>query len=166
MMKNMCESEHNLPEELFLHISTLSPIPTVELLTFDSKGRILLAWRDDVHFGRGWHLPGGCIRFKETIEERIQRTALEEIGCAVEHDPEPVTVRSLIFQEKRPGLRNQNERAHQICILFKCRVPEHYVIDNGSLQPDEQGYLKWFDRLPEDMLEIYRIYQDIFQKYK
>lgn len=164
--KNIRQSEHDLPEDLFLYISTLSPIPAVELLTSDPQGRILLAWRDDVHFGRGWHLPGGCIRFKETVEERIQRTALDEIGCEVEHDPEPLAVRSLIFKGNRPGLQNQDERAHQICMLFRCRVPMEYTINNGVLEPGEQGYLKWFNRLPEDMLGIYRIYEDVFRTLK
>ena len=56
----------DLPEELFRFISTISPLVNVDLLIKDDTNRTLLTWRDDEHYGAGWHVPGGIIRFKES----------------------------------------------------------------------------------------------------
>ena len=56
-----------LPQEIFFFISRITPMINVDLLIKDEKGRTLLAWRDD-EFYKGWHIPGGIIRFKEKTE--------------------------------------------------------------------------------------------------
>src|ERR1700730_10657075 len=78
-----------LPYELFLFISSLVPMVNVDLLIRDDRKRILLTWRDDDIHGKGWHVPGGMIRFKETAEERVRATALEELGAEVEFEEPP-----------------------------------------------------------------------------
>lgn len=67
--------EKGLGEELFLFVSSLVPIVNVDLLVYNSKGNFLLTRRKDTHCGIGWHVPGGCIRFKETIDTRIRMVA-------------------------------------------------------------------------------------------
>lgn len=32
-----------------------------------SSNETLLTWREDEYYGPGWHVPGGIVRFKETI---------------------------------------------------------------------------------------------------
>ena len=63
--------EMGLPEEIFMGVSKMTPITNVDLLLKDSKNRCLLAWRDDEYAGTGWHIPGGVIRYKETMAERV-----------------------------------------------------------------------------------------------
>ena len=53
-----------LPDDLFYYISSTTPIINVDLLIKDEKECALLAWRDDQYAGKGWHVPGGIIRFK------------------------------------------------------------------------------------------------------
>lgn len=60
--KRIDDPDKGLPEEVFLFLSQLSPLPNVDLLTRDREGRILLAWRNDPWWGSGWHVPGGVIR--------------------------------------------------------------------------------------------------------
>ena len=67
--------EEGLGEDLFLLVSSLVPIVNVDLLVYNDKGQFLLTWRDDPHCGCGWHIPGGCVRFKETCEERIRKVS-------------------------------------------------------------------------------------------
>ena len=74
-----------LPEEIFLFATEITPMVNVDLLIKDKDGRILLSWRNDRFYDKGWHVPGGILRLQETFEQRIQLTALEEIGCRVEH---------------------------------------------------------------------------------
>ncbi|MDR2604028.1 MAG: hypothetical protein LBC55_01570, partial [Desulfovibrio sp.] len=60
--------------------SSITPMLNVDLLVRDDAGRILLSWRDDALCGTGWHVPGGVVRFQETLAERVRKTALQELG--------------------------------------------------------------------------------------
>lgn len=152
-----------LPFELFEWISSMVPIPNVDLLILNDDNQLLLSWRDDEYYGKGWHLPGGCIRFKETIAERIQKTSLAEIGSEVITDKNPIVTREMIM-----GLDaiEPYKRAHHIAMLFECRLPKHFVIDNRGKKEQDAGYLKWFNKVPDDMLKVHDIYNDVFEKYK
>ena len=91
------DGREGLEEEIFIAVSTIIPIVNVDLLILDSQNHILLSWRDDVYFGKGWHLPGGCIRYKETMAQRIQKTAMNEIGTRVIAASEPIAVKDVII---------------------------------------------------------------------
>ena len=145
-----------LPLDLFEFSTTLLPFVNVDLLILNSQDQVLLSWRSDVHYGTGWQIPGGIIRMMETVDERIQKTAVREIGCEVSYAPEPIAVHENIIKMERPGLQNQLERAHNIALLYKCRVPEDYVIDNKGKKETDEGYLRWFDAFPEDLLTCHK----------
>ena len=150
-----------LGTELFLFSTTLAPCLTVDLLIRDPQGRLLLAWRDDVYNGKGWHIPGGCVRLHETLEQRVQRSALQEVGSEVLFSPAPLAVREDIILHPRAEVANKLERSHHVSFLFDCRLPE------GFTAPDFRGgtRLRWFDALPEDMLDMHlRQYGDILEK--
>ena len=164
MLKNHSQeisSGDGLPEDLFLEISGLVPIPNVDLFILNDQGELLLTRRDDAYFGKGWHLPGGCIRFRETMSERIQKTAEAELGTRVKFDPDPVAIRDVIIRDERPGLANQDERAHHLAVLFRC-----YAEDTGRIElMIKEGNAGWFKKIPEDILDVHEVYKDIFEKY-
>lgn len=151
-----------LPFELFEWISSMVPVPNVDLMVLNDKNEILLSWRDDEYYGKGWHLPGGCIRFKETAAERVQKTAKTELGTEVIFDEEPVAIRDMIMGK---GCREPYKRAHHVATLYKCSLPDGFAIDNNGRQEAEAGYLKWFAKIPENILEVHDIYFDVFEKY-
>ena len=155
--------EEGLGKELFLQVSALVPIVNVDLLVYNSKGQFLLTWRDDPHCGRGWHVPGGCIRFKETFEERIRKVAKNELGLVdFTFDKDPLKVFEIIDNGRRE-IDNQNERAHFIALAYKCYAPDDYEIDNRGKKEGNVGYIKWFDRLPGDFLGIQSCYKEILR---
>ena len=152
-----------LGEELFMAVSTLVPIVNVDLLVYNSKGQFLLTWRDDPHCGIGWHVPGGCIRFKETFEQRIRKVAKNELSLTgFAFDKEPVKVFEIIDNNRRE-IDNQNERAHFVALAYKCYAPDTYEIDNQGKKEGDVGYIKWFDRLPDDFLSIQSCYKEILR---
>ena len=153
-----------LPESLFLLISSLIPIPNVDLLIINNKNQILLSWRDDSYYGKGWHIPGGCLRFGETLVERVQKTALEEIGTYVEIKEPIVTVRDAILPL---GLRikNRNIRGHNVTVLYRCSLPKGFEIDNKEKSAEDRGFLRWFDYMPENRLPVCDIYRDVLKEY-
>jgi ADP-ribose pyrophosphatase YjhB (NUDIX family) len=147
--------ETGLPENIFYYISRTTPLINVDLLLQDSQQGTLLSWRDDKHTGKGWHIPGGIIRYKETIERRIQIVAEEEIGTIINCNYSPIAVNEIISHK-------QQNRAHFISMLFRCRVPTNYIIDNRSLRSNDPGYLKWHINCPKNLLSWHEIYREYF----
>ena len=154
------DPRNGLPLDLFELSTTLLPFVNVDLLVQNSKGQILLSWRNDKHYGAGWQIPGGIIRMMETLEERIQKTAVREIGTMVAYDKDPIAVHENIIRAHREGLSNQLERAHNIALLYSCRVPDDYVINNAGKSEAEEGYLRWFDKFPDNLLECHQMLRD------
>jgi colanic acid biosynthesis protein WcaH len=125
----------------------------VDLLIKDEKKRTLLAWRDDQFVGAGWHVPGGIMRFKERLRERILKVAETEIGANVEFDPVPVAINQIICKH--------NTRGHFISILYKCFLSSKFIPRNRGLTDKDNGYLKWHNSCPADLIKI----QGVYRKY-
>jgi ADP-ribose pyrophosphatase YjhB (NUDIX family) len=144
-----------LPYELFLFISRLVPMTNVDLLVYDDEGRILLTWRDEPIHGVGWHVPGGMIRYKETAEDRVRATALEELGAGVEFEGPPI-VEQIIEPERRV-------RGHHISLLYKCRLlsaPSQAIrFTHGE---PRAGQWAWHTRCPENMIAAHQRYGRFF----
>ena len=141
-----------LPEEVFLFISRLTPLINVDLLVKDENNRTLLAWRNDEYYGDGWHIPGGIVRFQETIENRIKKVAEIEIGTIVEFNRTPLKLTEFIS--------NTKNRSHGISLLYSCFLTRNYVPENKGFKKTDQGYLKWHETCPKKLLKIQEIYRD------
>lgn len=146
------DPSRGLPDPVFHYVSRTTPLINVDLLVKDGEGRTLLAWRNDVHAGTGWHLPGGIIRFQETMAERIEQVALREIGVAVDCDPQPIAINEMIH-------RDRQVRGHFISLLFNCRLDASFVPDNTARQPTDAGYLAWHAGCPADMIPFHEVYR-------
>jgi len=141
-----------LPDEVFYYISKTTPLVNVDLLVKDENGRTLLSWRDDEYAGQGWHLPGGIIRFKETLEARLIKVAELEIGTRVDFDPNPVAINQIIHNER-------DIRGHFISILYKCSLSGEFVPENKGLSITDAGYIMWHDSCPDNLLTLHGIYR-------
>ncbi len=142
-----------LPDDVFYYISRTTPLVNVDLLIKDEKGRTILAWRDDVYCGKGWHVPGGIIRFKETFEARIQKVALLEVGTEVEFEKTPIKMTQLIHEERA-------DRGHFISLLYRCFLPGSFVPENKGVPPCQPGYVMWHDTCPDNLLKLHDIYRE------
>ena len=99
--KQVLNPSAGLPDEVFFYISRMTPLVNVDLLIKDENGRTLLSWRDDLYAGKGWHVPGGIIRFKESLETRVKKVAETEIGTSVDFDPNPIAINQIILKEHK-----------------------------------------------------------------
>jgi colanic acid biosynthesis protein WcaH len=151
---NILDKTTELPDEIFYFISRITPLVNVDLLVKDRNGRVLLAWRDDEYYGQGWHIPGGIVRFKETLEQRVQRCAERELGVNVSYDPKPLAIEQTIVPE-------WENRAHFISFLYRCFIPEGFVPDNSFRKEDDAGYLRWHEGCPNNFLRV----QDCYRKF-
>ncbi len=141
-----------LPDEIFFYVSRTTPLVNVDLLIKDEKGRTLLAWRDDKHSGKGWHIPGGIVRFKEKLESRVAEVAKTEIGTKIKFDPTPLTLNQLIHNDREI-------RGHFISILYNCYLASTFAPENLSLSSKDAGYLKWHQGCPDKLLGFHEIYR-------
>ncbi len=142
-----------LPEPVFYFVSKLTPLVNVDLLIQDEKGRTLLAMRNDVYAGKGWHVPGGIVRFKETLEERVEKVAHNEIGVPVRYEKKPMAMHQLIHKDR-------DVRGHFISFLYRCFLPSDFVPINDGLTPEDAGYLMWHEKCPENLIVYHEIYRD------
>ena len=165
LRRSELDTDNGMPEELFLLVSSLVPLPNVDLLVTDSRNRLLLSRRCDPFYSKSWHIPGGCMRFNEDFAHRVQETAKTELGCMVSFDETPLAVRNVI-RRRNENLPHPRERGHNVAILFQCYLPDGYQIDNSGRSEDDNGYLKWFDHLPEDFLEIQHVFDDVLKPWR
>jgi ADP-ribose pyrophosphatase YjhB (NUDIX family) len=143
-----------LPEDVFLFVSRLTPLVNVDLLIRDENGRALLSWRDDTYAGTGWHLPGGIIRYRESIESRIQKVIETEIGTKVEFDPTPIAINQIFCTHETRG--------HFIAFLINCSLSGTFAPKNKGLTKTDAGYLMWHNSYPKNMIPVHEIYKKYF----
>ena len=146
-----------LPEDVFLFVSSVTPMINVDLLVRDTAGRILLSWRDDALCGTGWHIPGGVVRFQERLLDRLRKTALAELGCEVLlEDPEPEFLEFI-----RPD--GPRERSHFVTFLYRCRLPAGQEELSSNPPPGEVGHLAFHEVFPENMIPVHGVYRRYFR---
>lgn len=142
MAKNLTKDPHGLSKKEFNRIVKLVPFIACELIIVNKKKEFLLAWRHDKYW-RGWHFPGGLLRYRETFEERIQAVARDELG---------IHINSFRFIDVFNYL--DDPRGHSICLLFLCRTPDTPMTG------------KWFRKTPKNIIKHHRQYVDIVFKKK
>lgn len=148
------DAKIGLPQELFYFVSRLTPLINVDLLIKNKNGQTLLTWRDDQFYGPGWHIPGGIIRFKESIHDRIEKVAATELGCRVNFAPEPIHARSLMNKDREI-------RGHFISLLYLCELnskpdPKIYCT---SLSSPIGGQWAWHDRAPPNLIKPHEFFR-------
>ena len=148
--------KEGLPDEIFYYLSRITPLINVDLLIKDENGRTLLSWRNDQYIDRmGWHIPGGIVRYKETLETRIKKVAETEIGVDIDFDPVPITISQMIHPEREI-------RGHFVSLLYKCFLSSTFIPENKGVSPKEFGYLAWHKVCPNNLIEYHEIYYKSF----
>ena len=142
-----------LPQDVFLFISRITPLINVDLLIKNEKNDTLLTWRDDGFCSPSWHIPGGIIRFKETIADRIHAVAKSELGAKVEFNKTPLATNEVIHRERKI-------RGHFISLLFQCSLvtpPDESLECQSDLpRPDEW---MWHSTCPANIIPVHEMYR-------
>lgn len=71
-----------LSDKDYSFIYSNSPRICVDLIIKSRKG-IFLTKRESSPYKGRWHLPGGRVRFRETIDKAIKRIAKQEVGVQI-----------------------------------------------------------------------------------
>ena len=157
--KAVNNAKTGLPDELFYFVTRLTPMVNVDLLVKDSRNRTLLAWRKDTSSGAGWHVPGGIVRYKEKLEDRIKQVSIKELGIALNFSPMPIAINQLI--------QWRDTRGHFISFLYYCKIEKELVPNNKDTSPNTTGYLKWHENCPDNLVRVHkRIYSKFIKNSK
>jgi colanic acid biosynthesis protein WcaH len=153
------DSQNGLQAELFLFVSRLTPLVNVDLLLQRNTHRgyeTLMTWRKD-SFYEGWHLPGGIIRFKETMDYRLRQVAALELGIE-----SIISTQFITYNQKINSARD--ERGHFISFLFKITTNEVPLSSKECLNPDSpnSGEWFWFSSPPARILPQHKVYEKYF----
>lgn len=124
----------SLSQKEFDHIVKLVPFVACELVIMNTEKEFLLMWRDDKHY-KGWHFPGGLLRYKESFRDRIRYVAQEELG---------VRIKKAEFIDVYNYL--DDPRGHTVALIFLCTTD----------QKPKGG--KFFKKIPRNTLKHYREY--------
>ena len=145
------DPRQGLPDEVFSLITRLTPMANVDLLIRDRR-QTLLTWRDDGLY-LGWHVPGGIIRFKERMADRVAEVARLELAALVTIRPGPLAVNEIIHAER-------HVRGHFIAFLYECQLTtepdETLKYDGGA---PKHGQWAWHARCPPDLIASHEIYR-------
>lgn len=141
-----------LPEEVFLFASRITPMINVDLLIRNSNNEILLTWRVGDYYSPGWHIPGGVVRYKESINDRVNHVAKIELGTEVEFNPKPILVSEVIRSPERLN------RGHFISFLFECKLKMPPV------RQEKYGDFEWFKKCPENIIPVHTMYKDVINR--
>lgn len=125
-------------EEFKAHYSKVPRI-TVEVIIQNEKG-VLLTYRTIEPYKDTWHLPGGTVHFKETLEDAVRRVAKEELGIDV------LVLRFIGYIDYLP----ENEGFDRpIGMAFLCHT------DDKEIKLDEQANkFDYFADLPEETIPV------------
>src|SRR3989344_7973826 len=100
---------HVLPK---IVLRSRGPIITSDAIVFNAKKEILLTRRNIEPFRGKWVLPGGHVKYGETVENALLREVEEETGLKVEI----IKLHGVYSNPKR------DPRYHIICICFICKI--------------------------------------------
>lgn len=116
-----------LDDKTFERLFKLCPRVTVEIFLVNTKKQVLLVKRTIEPEKGLWHFPGGYTRLNETIEDAIDRKALEEIGVSV-------MVERLfnVYEYIKNRGRLKHSKGHLIAIAYLCKQSNENTVKNGA----------------------------------
>ena len=154
LLESLIENpSEGLPEDVFLFVSRITPIINVDLLIKNEKNHTLLTWRNDGYYPPGWHIPGGIVRYKETMSDRIHAVAASELGAEIMFGKDPLAIKEVMH----PSRRN---RGHFISLLYECvltsSLDKNLRYEKGI---PKVGQWAWHNKCPRNIIAVHEMYR-------
>lgn len=141
-----------MTEELFLLVSRLTPLVCVDLFVRDPERGTLLTWRHDDIYGPGWHIPGGVVRYGESILDRLHAVAQSELAAIVLAEDKPFGCYEEIYPSRRA-------RGHHVVLAYRC-VLQTPLDETQRFRPESPvpGAWEWHRTSPENIIDVHKHY--------
>jgi len=131
LLKKIDKPHEGLPQLVFDALTKIVPFVACELVIAEKEG-VLLTWRED-KWWKGWHFPGGLLRFQESFKERIEQVAWKEFG---------VNVSSFKFLFAKDC--SHSKRGCGVSLVFLCKT---------AMAPNRG---KFFKKMPKNIIGDHR----------
>ncbi len=116
-----------LSSEEFKEIYSKVPRLTVDLV-ISTPGGIVLTLRSLPTWNNQWHLPGGTVFYKETVERAVTRVAQEELGISVD-------IKKPLGYIEYPSEEQERGYGWSVGIVMLCEtVEQNFKINNESFK--------------------------------
>ncbi len=128
-----------------------NPIPTADIIIeFEDKGIILIKRKNPPY---GWAIPGGFVKYGESLEETVIREAKEETSLDVtltrqfhtysdpKRDPRHHTI-TTVYIAKATGVPKACDDAEKIGIFTEENLPQNLAFDHEKILKDYFASLK------------------------
>ncbi len=125
-------SSQYIPKVEFDSIFSRVPRLTVEVIIDSPHGIILSKRAIEPCIGQ-WHIPGGTVRFNESLEDAVKRVAKDELDVEVE-------VKKLLGYIEYPEILKTGYKGWPVGIAFKATILRGNP--SGGIQGEEIGYFK------------------------
>ncbi len=151
------DARKGLPDEVFRLVTSLTPMLNVDLLIKNEEQHTLLTWRED-EFYQGWHVPGGIVRYKERMVDRVAAVARIELGARVRINGGPVAINEVMHPTREV-------RGHFISILYACDLagPLDEARRQGPGSP-KHGDWAWHATCPPQILRQHEMYRHLIEQ--
>jgi len=145
----------DLPQHLFNYVSSITPLVNVELVITGPSKFVLLSWRDDGLYGPGWHLPGGILRYKESLLDRIRLVAYSECNIG--------SFTTCTFLQVNQVINPRRDlRGHFISLVFGLSIDYIPVVGEPNTQ---DGSLGLFYSAPANLIDQHRRYIELINAF-
>ncbi len=118
----------------------INPKPANAVMIENDKNEILFVERAFNPKKGMLDLPGGFLNINESVEESLTREIREELGITI---AEFTYVNSFSDEYEHGGVSSRS-----ICVLFRCKLPDHAVLTPADDVSDYRFYSK--DHIPYD----------------
>ena len=133
LLSKIDNPQTGLPQPVFDALLQIVPYVACELLVVNDKNEVLMTPRDDV-CGKGWHFPGGLLRYRESNKDRLEKVAENELGIKL-------SSQKFVFQTNF----NKCTRGHIVSLIFLCKTND--TPKNGQ----------FFKDMPENTIGAHKI---------
>lgn len=129
----------------FKDIYSKVPRLCAEVIIRSEKG-VLLTYRSISPYKNLWHVPGGTVLYKESMETAVKRIAREELGIEVE-------IMHLVGVNEYPSEEKDRGFGWPMGVNYLCRIISG--LPRGSKQANE---VKFFQELPINIVEEQKVF--------
>ena len=130
-----------LSREDFLKVVENTPLVSIDLIVFDSEGKVLVGLRRNRPAQNTWFVPGGKILKDERIAEAIQRISRAELGVEISSSQTHfMGVYEHLYPDnfaEKPGVST-----HYIVLAYEV----HLLSPFPQLPADQHSEYRWLTR--------------------
>lgn len=120
-----------IPDRLYARIVRTMPVPCVDVVVQDRRGRVLMLKRSNPPARNQWWFPGGRVHYRETRREAARRKLREECGLRPAAPLREMGTFEVLFCEE-----DRLSAGHCVSTVFATRVKSGRV----TLDAQSAGY--------------------------